>query len=168
MRLVALYAVAAVLALALQTALPTLVSPRFLVPNLIVILAVDLGLRHHGALAALMAFAMGYATDSTSGTRLGANALLVTMVFLLTYEVSRRLLVTTSLFGAVAVFAGAILTGVGALAITTEGAALARAGTFFPDIAAQAAISALIAPPVFGLLGRLKRTIGLPAGPQRE
>ncbi len=76
-----------------------------LVPNLIIILTIDLGLRHHGAIPALLAFAISYATDAMSSTTLGMNAFLVTGVFLLTYEaLSSRLLVTNALVGATVVF----------------------------------------------------------------
>ena len=78
MRLILLFAVFAVLGLALQTAVTHLVSFRALMPNLIIILAVDLGLRHHGVLAAIIAFAMGYATDSFSGSQPGLNAFMMT------------------------------------------------------------------------------------------
>jgi len=167
-RLVGLYAIAAVIALAIQTAVPMLLRVRFLVPNLIVILAVDLGLRHHGATAALVAFAMGYATDATSGARIGLNAFLVTLIYLLSYEVSRRLLVTTGLVGALAVFVAALVTGLGVAGIAAGGAAMTAMGSVAPWVLAQAAISAILAPLVFALLARLKKAIGLPASAARE
>jgi len=167
-RLVALYAIAAVLALAVQTTLPQLLPVRFLVPNLIVILAVDLGLRHHGAIAAMAAFAMGYATDATSGTRLGLNAFLITVVYLLSYEVSRRLLVTTALVGALVVFVAALVTGLVVAALAGGGTPVAAIGSVAPWVAAQALISAALAPLVFSIVARLGHAIGLPAGAARE
>ncbi|MGH7864931.1 MAG: rod shape-determining protein MreD [Candidatus Binataceae bacterium] len=168
MRLVGLYAIAALLALAVQTAAPLMLPGRFLVPNLIMILAVDLGLRHHGAVAALTAFMMGYATDATSGTRVGVNAFLVTVVYLLSYEVSRRLLVTTGLVGALAVLVAAFVTGLAAAAMAGGDGSMAAIGAVAPWVAIQAFITAAIAPMVFAILARLKQAIGLPAGAARE
>ena len=88
-----------------------------LVPNLIVILAVDLGLRHHGAIPVALAFAMGYATDAFAGTTLGLNAMLTTIVYLIAYAVSTRLMVTTAFIGAVLVFFSALLMTFGAVTV---------------------------------------------------
>ena len=97
----------------IQTAVPLWFPFHALIPNLVIILTVDLGLRHHGAMPALMAFAIGYATDALSGTILGMNAFLTTAIFLLTYEMSSRLLVTNVLVGAIAVFLAVLVAGVG-------------------------------------------------------
>ncbi len=155
-------------ALAFETAIPHLMPTPVLIPNLIVILAVDLGLRHRSAMAAVLAFAMGYATDAFSGTHLGVNAFLVTLVFLLAYEVSRRLLVINTLVGAVAVFAGVMLTAVGGLALGSGFDALGQAGSLMPALFFQALLTAVISPFIFALLDLCKRTIGLRAGAARE
>ena len=72
-----LFAIATYIALLIQTAAPLWFPFHALIPNLIIILTVDLGLRHHGAIPALLAFAIGYATDAMSGTTLGMNAFLM-------------------------------------------------------------------------------------------
>lgn len=168
MRLVVLFAVATYIALIIQTAVPLWFPVRGLIPDLVIILVVDLGLRHHGALPAFLAFAIGYATDAFSGTHLGLNAFLTTLVFLLTYEISSRLLVTNALVGAIAVFFAVILAGVGAVAMTAgRGAALA-VNEVLPTVLLQAFISAIIAPIVFAMLEGSKRIIGLPARLERE
>ncbi len=118
MRLVALFAIATYLALLIQTAVPLWIPFRPVIPNLIIILTVDLGLRHHSALTALIAFSVGYATDALSGTHLGMNAFLTTLIFLLTYQMSSRLLVTNALIGAIAVFFAAMLAGLGTVVFT--------------------------------------------------
>ena len=59
--MVIIFAIATYLALLVQTAVPLWFPFRALIPNLIIILTVDLGLRHHGAMPAVLA----------SGTRLG-------------------------------------------------------------------------------------------------
>ena len=163
-----LFGFLAFLALALETAVPYWFSLRILVPNLIVILAVDLGLRHHGALPVALAFAMGYATDAFAGTTLGLNAMLITIVYLLAYGVSTRLMVTTAFVGAVIVFFGTLFTIFGALALGSGFSALSMASRLYPQFAVEAAISAVFAPIVFALLGSLKRLAGLPVGPARE
>jgi len=165
---VILFAFATYLALLIETAVPLWFPYRALVPNLVLILTVDLGLRHHGAAAALMAFAMGYATDALAGTHLGLNALLTTMVYLLTYEVSSRLLVTNAAVGAIATFFAVIGAGLSAVAITSGWSAGDAVGAMFPRILGQAAISAIVAPPVFALMARWRRTIGLPLRLERE
>ncbi|MGH7780551.1 MAG: rod shape-determining protein MreD [Candidatus Binataceae bacterium] len=168
MRLVILFATLTYLALAFETSVPYWIQTRVLIPNLIVILAVDLGLRNHGVVPAILAFGMGYATDAFSGSTLGVNAFLITMVFLLTYETSSRLLVTNAAVGATFVFLGVIATSIGALVLANGAAGFAAAGPMFPSIALQAAISALIAPIVFALIALLKRAAGLPVALARE
>lgn len=139
-----------------------------LVPNLIVILAVDLGLRHHGAIPVALAFAMGYATDAFAGTTLGLNAMLTTIVYLIAYAVSTRLMVTTAFIGAVMVFFSALLMTFGAVTVGSGWLGLEMTEPLYPQFAAQAAVSAVFAPVVFALLGGLKRLAGLPVGPARE
>ncbi len=168
MRLALLFAVAALIALTIQTAIPLGFPFRALVPNLLVVLAVDLGLRHHGALPAFLAFAMGYAADTFSGVHLGVNAFLITLVFLLAYEVSGRLLVTSALIGVLAVFIGALIAGAGAIAIVSGRAAVGAVGAVLPGVLERALASALAAPPVFAILAMLKRRIGLRAKASRE
>lgn len=168
MRLLLLFGVALLLCLAIQTTAPIWFPIRALVPNLVVVLAVDLGLRHHGMLPATMAFAMGYAVDTFSGTHAGLNALLMTLVYLLTSEVSSRLMMTNVTVGAVAVFAAALVTGASQVGI---GFTSGGPGEFFaviPALLVQAAVSAVLAPMVFSLLARSKRALGLRAKAERE
>jgi rod shape-determining protein MreD len=138
------------------------------IPNLIIVLAVDLGLRHHGVTPALLAFAMGYATDALSGSTPGLNAFMVTLVYLVSYEVSTRLLVTNAAVGATVVFFGVLATAILSIVITSGLPALFGAGWRMLGLLLQAAISALAAPLVFALLAGSKRLTRLPAGPVRE
>ncbi len=164
-----LFAIATYIALLIQTAVPLWFPFRALIPNLIIILTVDLGLRHHGAIPALIAFAIGYATDAMSGTTLGMNAFLMTGVFLLTYEISRRLLVTNALVGATVVFFAVMLAGFGAIAITSGRGAGIAISAAMPTLALQALISAIIAPIVFSLMSGSMRMVGLhPSRPDRD
>jgi len=162
-RLIALFAVATLLALALQTVVHYWLPMSAFVPHLVLILAVDLGLRHPSAIAAVMAFLMGYATDALSGSHIGLNAFTVTLVFLLAYEVSRNLLAANDIVGAATVFIGAAINSIGAVALS--GAFLSGPGAGglpMRPILIQAAVTAAFAPTIFGLLKRGKRLIGLP------
>jgi rod shape-determining protein MreD len=166
--LVALFTVFALVSLALETALPHLLPLRAVLPNLIVILAVDLGLRHHGALPALLAFGMGYATDAFSGTHLGLNALFVTLVFLMAYEMSSRLMVTNAFVGAMLVMVSTIVIAFGTIALGAGFDSLAYTGPLIPALIVQAILSAILAPPIFAILASVKKTIGLPTAVARE
>jgi rod shape-determining protein MreD len=166
--MVIIFGIATYVALLIQTAVPLWFPFRALVPNLIIILTVDLGLRHHGALPAIIAFAIGYATDSMSGTTLGMNAFLTTGIFLLTYEISSRLLVTNALLGSIAVFFAVVLAGLGAIVILSGRGAPAVIDIAMPTLALQALISALVAPIVFAMMAGSKRIVGLPDRLERE
>ncbi len=168
MRLILLFAVFAVLGLAIETAVPHLVSFRALVPNLIIILAVDLGLRHHGVLPAIIAFTMGYATDALAGSHPGLNAFMMTMVFLVSYEISTRVMVANAFVGATLVFFGVIATALGTIAIANGFNALSDTGALMPELTLEALISAIIAPIVFAVLATSKQLTGLKARAARE
>ena len=168
MRLILLFAVFAVLGLAIETAVPHLVSFRALVPNLIIILAVDLGLRHHGILPAFIAFTMGYATDALAGSHPGLNAFMMTMVFLVSYEISTRLMVANAFVGATLVFFGVIATSLGTIAMANGFNALSDTGPIMPELTLDALISAIVAPIVFAMLATSKRLTGLKARAARE
>jgi rod shape-determining protein MreD len=167
-RLVALYAIATLIALALETTIPLWLPIGVLTPNLILILAVDLGMKHHGALGAIMAFAMGYAIDSFSGTHLGLNALMLTFTYVIAYGLSRYLISTSSAIGVIVVLVGATITGL-ANSLTNAGLDSSSAGlALLPRLAASAAVSALLAPWIFSLMSMAKRAVGLRIRPVRE
>jgi len=167
-RLLALYAIATLIALALETTIPHWLPIGMLAPNLVLILAVDLGMKHHGALGAMMAFAMGYAIDSFSGTHLGLNAFMLTLIYLIAYALSRYLISTSTAIGVVVVFVGAILTGL-ANSIGSAGfeAGPGTAG-LMPQLLLQGAVSALFTPLIFSITGWGKRIVGLRARTVRE
>ena len=168
MRLILLFAVFVILGLAFESAGARIVSARSLIPNLIIILAVDLGLRHHGVLPAVLAFTMGYATDAIAGSHPGLNAFMMTMVFLISYEISTRLMVANAGVGATVVFFGVIATTLGTIAIANGFASLSSTGPLFPSLLLQAFITALIAPLIFSMLSGAKRLTGLTEPSSRE
>lgn len=168
MRLLALFSIATLIALVLQTAVLRWLPIGMLIPDLVMILAVDLGLRHHEALGAVMAFSMGYATDAFSGSQIGLNAFIFTLIFLLFYEASRRVVVTSSMVGAGAVFFAVLLKDVGCFALSTGFRGLNQMGGIVPATLLQALITAALAPLVFSLLASGKRLFGLPVRKVRE
>ena len=168
MRLILLFAAFVVLGLAFESALPHLVSFRALIPNLIIIVVVDLGLRHHGVVPAMLAFAIGYATDALAGSHPGLNAFMMTMVFLVSYEISTRLMVTNALVGATVVFFGVIATALATVAFADGFSALSDTGSMLGGLTLEAAVSAMVAPFIFSMLAATKRMAGLPVRAKRE
>ncbi|HVN91923.1 MAG TPA: hypothetical protein VMT61_19060 [Candidatus Binataceae bacterium] len=161
MRLFALFSLAAMVALALQTTLSSLLPTAFLIPNLALILVVNLGLRHHTVGAALAAFGIGYATDAFSGSQLGLHALLFTAIFIVTYWFSRAVFSAGAGVGAIAVFGGVVLCDLGNYSISSGWVSPMSLPATMPAILLQAAITTAWAPLVFGLMWQATRIIGL-------
>jgi rod shape-determining protein MreD len=168
LRLILLFAVFVVLGLAFESAVPHLVSFRAVIPNIIIILVVDLGLRHHGVVPAMLAFAMGYATDALAGSHAGLNAFMMTMVFVVSYEISTRLMVANAFVGAIVVFFSVIATSLATIAIADGLNALSDTGAMLPGLTLEAAISAIVAPFIFSILATGKRLTGLPDRAARD
>jgi rod shape-determining protein MreD len=167
-RLVAIFAIAMLIALALETTIPHWLPIGMLAPNLVLILAVDLGMKHHGALGAMIAFGMGYAVDSFSGTHLGLNAFMLTLIYVIAYGLSRYLISSSTAIGVILVFVGAILTGLANAAGDGGLGTSPGAGGLMPRLALQGAISALFTPWVFSIMGWGKRVVGLRVHSVRE
>jgi rod shape-determining protein MreD len=159
--LILLFALATFIALVVQTTLPRLLPLEILVPDLVLILAVDLGMRHPGALTALMAFAMGYAVDAFSGATLGLNALLMTIIFTFAYWLSRTVISTSTAIGVVAVFAGVIFSDVASYLISSGFTPGDLLRALMPAVLIQASVTALLTPSVFRMTGWAARTVGL-------
>lgn len=162
MRLLVLFLPATIVALLIQTTAGRVVPNPALVPDLVVILIVDVGLRHREAMGALAAFAMGYATDLVSGSQIGLNAFLAVLIFFLVYQVSRRLLVSGVALGMFAVFVAVVIKDFAGFAIASHFAALGRAGDISRTAVIQAAITTLVAPIVFNCLARGRQILGMP------
>jgi rod shape-determining protein MreD len=160
-RLLLLFSLATFAALVLQTILPRLLPLGILVPDFVLILVVNLGMRHPRALTALMAFAMGYAVDALSGVELGLNALLLTLIFAFAYRLSRMLISTSTAVGVMAVFGGVILSDIGNSLISSGFGAADRLHALMPAVLIQAAVTALLTPAVFRMTGWATRVVGL-------
>lgn len=169
MRLAALFTLAATIALGLQSGGLHWLPLGVLIPDLILILAVDLGLKHHSAGAALIAFAMGLALDSLSGSRAGLNAFTITLVFVLCYELSRHLWITNAMMAAGTVFVAVLIKDFGVLALTGSFGGSQRADlTMLEMVLMQALLTALLSLLVFPLLDSCKHLLRLPAHSERE
>lgn len=161
MRLIALFSLVTIAALALETTLPRWLPLGPLMPDLVLVLAVDLGLRHQRTTGALMAFGMGYAADSFSGVHLGLDAFVLTLAFMIAYALSRYLISSSAAIGVLVVLVCETLIGVARYA---AGAGWNSAGGFAalaPAIAWRALTSALVTPAIFALMDSAARMIGL-------
>jgi rod shape-determining protein MreD len=159
--LLLLFSLATFVALVLQTTLPRLLPLGILVPDFVLILAVDLGMRYPRVLTALMAFAMGYAVDTFSGVELGLNALLLTMVFMFAYWLSRVLISTSTAIGVIAVFVGVIFSDVGNYLISSGFAPAEWLQAVVPAVLIQAGVTALLTPSVFRITSWAVHMVGL-------
>lgn len=88
---VAVYAVAAVIAVVLQTTLPSHVPFLPAGPDLMLVLTIYLGLHVHSAGGAVGAFLFGYLVDTFAGVAPGLSCLTMTLVFGVVYMLSKRL-----------------------------------------------------------------------------
>lgn len=161
MRLIALYAILTFFALAIQTIVPRWLPLNSLMPNLVIILAVDLGLRHRRALAPVIAFAMGYAMDAFAGAQLGINSFVVTAIYLLSYFVSSAMGSVPAQAGAMLVFLAVVAENLGSYLLSTQFTGTEALAALLAPAALQGAVTALFSPLVFGLLEWASAVTGL-------
>lgn len=132
------------------------------VPDLLLVLAVYLGSRHHSGAAVCGVFLLGYFVDTFSGTLLGMNAFAFTAVYAAVYLVARNLWMERGFPVMAVVFFGACVRTVAALLVSTLVAArepfwhhVARYGLL------EATLAALVAPAVFATVAWEKRLLGV-------
>jgi len=130
-------------------------------PNLMLVLAVYLGVFHRNMGGALGAFLLGYFLDAFSGVRLGVNAFAFTLVFAGVQLVARSIWVQGSVPVIVVVFIAGCVRAVVMLAILTlaGGAPLWHHVVWYTVVESMAA--ALTAPAVFAAVQWEKRALGL-------
>ncbi len=110
MRMTAVLAAAAVVAMLLQTTVGgSLIPFTEVVPNLVLVLAVYLGLRHHGVGGVVGAFLLGYVLDTFSGTLLGVHAAACTAAYVVAYLIARTLWTEDGLPAMMVVFVAALV-----------------------------------------------------------
>jgi rod shape-determining protein MreD len=154
-------AAAAVAAMLLQTTVfPALPLP--VVPDLVLVLAVYLGVRHQTVGGALGAFVLGYFLDTFSGTLLGLNAFALTAVYLGVQAAARHLWLERGLPLVAVVFLGALVRDLAAVAV---GALVAARAPLWHHVLRYgltgAAMAALVAPAVFAAVRWEKRQLGV-------
>lgn len=110
MRVTLMLVVAAAAAMLLQTTVGGLVARvTGVVPNLVLVLAVYLGLRHHTVGGVVGAFALGYFLDTFSGTVLGVQASACVAAYVVAYLISRTLWTEDGLPAMLVVFLAALV-----------------------------------------------------------
>jgi len=143
----------AMVALVLQTTvLPHLAVGRA-TPDLLLIICVYVGLRHHSVGGALGAFFLGYLQDAFSGQVVGLNAFGMCLVYAIVYLTSRRLWVDNALSTVVLVFLASVVKTASililvAVFLSVEG----WITTTLQYLPLQALLAAVFSIPMFALL----------------
>lgn len=152
-------AVPALVAMLLQT---TVLPMLPLMPDLLLVLAVYLGVRHPGVGGVCGAFLLGYFLDTFSGTALGTQTFALTAAYAGAHLVARHLWVEGPLLVVAVVFLGGCLR---ALAVMTVAALVAARAPVWHHMLryglVEAALAALVAPAVFAGVSWEKRAVGL-------
>lgn len=161
MRAFAAVAATAIVAMVLQTTLFPSLPWLPVVPDLMLVLAVYLGVFHRTMGGAFGAFLLGYFLDTFAGTRLGVNAFAFTLVFASVQLVARSIWVQGSVPVMVVVFAAGCVRAVLMLAVLTlaGGTPLWHHVLWYAIVESLAA--ALTAPAVFAVVQWEKRALGL-------
>jgi rod shape-determining protein MreD len=162
MRTFMVLAVAAVVAMLLQTTVLPSVPGLPVVPDLLLVLAVYLGVRHPGIAGAAGAFVLGYFVDTFSGIVLGLHAFTFTAVYAVSHIVARQLWVEGGASLMTMVF-------LGTWGARLLGWALANLVAAEPPLwqhvlgygLLEAVVAALIAPAVFAGVTWEKRLVGV-------
>jgi rod shape-determining protein MreD len=122
-------------------------------PDLILVLAVYLGLHFHSAGGALGAFLLGYLLDTASGVAPGLACLTMTLVFGVVYLLSQRLWMENPVSNVAAVALGeAIRISVVTLYFAVSGQGSGRWFELERTLALEALLALLLTPLVFSLL----------------
>jgi rod shape-determining protein MreD len=155
-------ALAAVVAMIVQTAIVPSVFGLRIVPDLVLVLVVYLGIRQQTMGGVIAAFLLGYFVDTFSGTLLGLNAFALTAANVAVQWVARHLWVERGLpVVALVLFAGAVRD----LAAIAVGAVVAGGGPVWQHVVGYGLVgvivAALVAPAVFTAVERAERLLAL-------
>ncbi|TMA51272.1 MAG: rod shape-determining protein MreD [Deltaproteobacteria bacterium] len=131
-------------------------------PDLILVLAGYLGVRHHNAGGALGAFTLGYFLDTFSGTILGMQTFAISAAYVAMTIMARHLWMERGLPLMATVFVGGCVQGLAAVAVA---ALVATRAPVWQHVVRygflEAAAAALVAPAVFRCVTWEKRLLGL-------
>jgi len=155
-------AAAGVVAMLLQTGVFPALPYLPVRPDLILVLAGYLGVRHHNAGGALGAFTLGYFLDTFSGTILGMQAFAISAAYVAMTIMARHLWMERGLPLMATVFVGGCVQGLAAVAVA---ALVATRAPVWQHVVRygflEAAAAALVAPAVFRCVTWEKRLLGL-------
>ena len=162
MRRFAALAVAAITAMLIQTTVLAALPALPVVPDLVLVLAVYLGVRRQTVGGVVAAFVLGYFLDTFSGTLLGLNAFAFTTVYLAVRWIARHLWLQRGLpVVAIALFGGVVRSVAG---MTMEALVAGRAPVWQHLLGyglVGAVLAAVLAPAVFAAVGWEERLLGL-------
>jgi rod shape-determining protein MreD len=131
-------------------------------PDLILVLAGYLGVRHHNAGGALGAFTLGYFLDTFSGTILGMQTFAISAAYVAMTIMARHLWMERGLPLMATVFVGGCVQGLAAVAVA---ALVATRAPVWQHVVRygflEAAAAALVAPAGFRCVTWEKRLLGL-------
>ena len=161
MRSFAALAATAIVAMVLQTTVFPSIPALPVAPDLMLVLAVYLGVFHRNMGGALGAFLLGYFLDAFSGVRLGVNAFAFTLVFAGVQLVARSIWVQGSVPVIVVVFVAGCVRGVVMLSILTLAGGAPLWHHVFWYTVVESTAAALTAPAVFAAVHWEKRALGL-------
>ncbi len=155
-------AAAGVVAMLLQTGVFPALPYLPVRPDLILVLAGYLGVRHHNAGGALGAFTLGYFLDTFSGTILGMQTFAISAAYVAMTIMARHLWMERGLPLMATVFVGGCVQGLAAVAVA---ALVATRAPVWQHVVRygflEAAAAALVAPAVFRCVTWEKRLLGL-------
>ena len=155
-------AVAAVAAMLLQTTVFTALPGLPVIPDLILVLAVYLGIRRQTVVGAVASFVLGYFLDTFSGTLLGLNAFGLTAAYLAVQWVARHLWLERGLpVIAVVFFGGIVRVLAGTLVATLVAGRVPLWHHVLAHGLAGAIAAAVVAPLVFAAVSWEERLLGL-------
>jgi rod shape-determining protein MreD len=154
-------AATAIVAMVLQTSVFPSIRVLPVAPDLMLVLAVYLGVFHRNMGGALGAFLLGYFMDAFSGVRLGVNAFAFTLVFAGVQMVARSIWVQGSVPVMAVVFVAGCVRGLVMITILTlaGGTPLWHHVLWYTVVESIAA--ALTAPAIFAAVQWGKRALGL-------
>jgi rod shape-determining protein MreD len=154
-------AAAALLAALLQTTVLAAIPGLPVVPDLLLVLAVYLGLHHHGLGGVTGAFLLGYLLDTFSGTVLGLNAFAMTAAYATVHFVARTVWTEGWPSTALVVLVAA---GVQQLALAVAAALVEDPTPVWQHVwrygVWEAVVAAAVAPAVFAFLAWERRLVG--------
>ena len=145
-------------AILLQTTVLHLIPIGSAVPDLVLVLAVYLGLHYHTVGGAVGAFSLGYLVDVFSGVNLGLGAFSMTLVYFTVHLTSRRLWIESGLSTVAVVACAALLKTASVAGLATVFSPALAVGELRDDLIGGG-LAAAVSPLIFAALERGRRRL---------